>query len=315
MVTEEVQAHETRIEMVKPSPPEVNTGADIALRVQVSCPECCDLRGGIARIVLQDAAVVKETELTQFDGRVNETEDFVVKAPIEPGEYIWTAVFPLQQNEGVLHEESSAPFSFTVKPHATSIAVWDVPSPIAFSDKFSIKVGARCSAGCSLEGHKIEIYDHEAEEVATDTLGETVWPGTSALYWAEMELEAPGVEGYHSWTVKFPKPDLALPHEEASYRFGFTTTKPPEHVVTVDVIAQDTKSPIKNAHVVLRPQSGYPYRIYTDEGGVAKLEVPKGEYTLHASKGDDYERFQTMVEITDDASIKVELRFDIRPYR
>jgi hypothetical protein len=206
------------------------------------------------------------------------------------------------------------PVVFNVKPHATSIAVWDVPSPIAFNDKFKIKVGVRCSAECSLTDKKIAIYGQKGKKVATGALGGVPWPGTSALYWAEVGLEAPGVEGYYRWRVKFPKPDLELPHEEASYHFGFTTARPPEHVVTVEVIDKNTKAPIKGAHVLLRPHSGYPYRGYTDEGGVAKLEVPKGEYTLYASKGDEYQTFQTTVEITDDATIKAELLVAEKPW-
>ena len=106
--------------------------------------------------------------------------------------------------------------------------------------------------------------------------------------------------------VKFRKPDLELPHEEASYHFGFTTASPPEHVVTVEVIDQDTKTPLKHARVLLRPQSGYPYRGYTDEGGVAKLQVPKGEYPLYVS-AHEYKTFQTTVKVASDVTIKAEL--------
>lgn len=314
MVTEEVKAHETSTYMVEPSPSEVDAGADIALKAEVSCPEPCDLRGSIVRIVRQDAAVAKEVELTEFDGTVNETDEFVVEAPIEPGEYMWTAVFPAQEKEGISHEESSTWFSFIVKPHRTSIAVWDVPSPIAFSDKFKIKVGVKCAAECSLTGKQIEVYNEKGEKVASGTLGETPLPQTSALYWAKVELEAPGVERYYRWTVKFSKPDLELPHEEASYNFGFTTARPPEHVVTVEVIDKNTKTPIKNALVTLH-SCGTPYRNRTDDGGVAKLKVPKGEYQLYASKGDEHETFQTTVEITDDATIKAELPFHYDPFR
>jgi len=308
MVTEEVEAHETGTYMVKPSPREVNAGADIALKVQVSCPECCDVRGGIARIVLQDAAVVKEIELTEYDGTVNDTDDFVVKAPIEPGEYTWTAVFPAQEMEGVLHEESSAPFSFTVKPHSTSMAVWDIPSPIASNDKFKIKVGVKCSAECNLMDKEIRIYGQKGKKVATGALGGVPSPGTSALYWAEVELEAPGVEGRYRWRVKFPKPDLELPHEEASYHFAFSTARPPEHVVTVEVIDRDTKAPIENASVLLRPllHRGHAYRSRTDDGGVARVGVPKGDYQLYAS-GQGKESSRPTVKVASDITIKAEV--------
>ena len=310
---EEVQAHETSTYMVTAAPAELGAGTDMALKVGVSCPEKCNLQAGNVRIVDSEGAVVKEIELTEFDGAANETDEFVVKAPIEPGQYTWTAVFPAQEKEGVVHEESSARFSFLVKPHATTIAVWDVPSPIAFDDKFKIKVGVKCSAECKLMDKEIRIYAHRGKKVATGALGGVPWPGTSALYWAEVELEAPGTEGYHKWVVKFPKPALDLPHEGASYNFAFTTARPPEHVVTVEVIAQDTKTPLKNAFVLLRPQSGYPYRGYTDEGGVARVQVPKGEYKIYVSKG-EYKELQTTAEVDSDLTIRVELSADPLAY-
>jgi hypothetical protein len=310
LVTEKVQAHETNMHMIQSVPTKVAAGTDIGLKIGLSCLHACDLRGSIVRIVAQNAVVVKEIELATFNETVNETGEFVVQAPIEPGEYTWTAVFPAQEKEAILHEESSAPFSFIVKPHATSIAVWDVSSPIAFGDKFKIKVGVKCSAGCKLTDRGIEIYDHEGQKAATATLGDVPWPETSALHWAEVELDAPGVEGYYAWTAKFPKPDLELSHKEALHTFGFRTGKPAEHVVTVEVIDKDTKTPIKSARVFL-----HPYRGYTDERGVAKLEVSKGEYKLYVSKDDEYVTFQTTVEITDDATIKAELLFFPNPYR
>ena len=314
-MTEEVQSHHTNMEIIQSPPPEVDAGTGIALKVKVSCSSACDLWGKTVKTITQDGAVAKEGVLVSFDGTANHTDEFALKAPFETGAYRWTAVFPAQEKEGILHEEISVPFSFIVKPHAKSIAVWDVPSPIALGDQFRIKVGVKCSAGCNLADKEIRIYGPKGKKVATGALGGVPWPGTSALHWADVELEAPGVEGYYRWRVKFRTPDLELPHEEASYHFAFTTARPPEHVVTVEVIAQDTKTPLKNAHVVLRPQAGYPYRGYTDEGGVAKLEVPKGEYELYASKGDEYPTFQTTVEVTDDATIKAEIPFHYDPYR
>ena len=313
-MTEELRAHQTNISMAEAAPVEIDAGTDMALKVKVSCSSECDLQGFPVFICDDEGAAVEEVELAEFDGAANETDGFVVKAPIRPGEYTWTTVFPAQEKEGISHEESSASFSFFAKPHSTSIAVWDVPSPVAFHDKFEIKVGVKCSAECSLVGHKIEIYDQEAEKVVTDTLGDTPWPGTRGLYWAEVQLEAPSLEGYHGWRAKFPKPDLELPHEEASYSFGFATGRAPEHLVTVEVIEQDSSGPIGKAQVVLRPRSGYAFRGLTDESGAAKVGVPKGEYTLLVSKGNEYAAFQTTVEVSDDVTVKAELAPEYHPY-
>jgi hypothetical protein len=306
LVTQELEWHQTKTEMIQSAPPEVDAVTDMPLKVKVSCASGCDLRRNVLRIIGRDSSVAKELALTSFDEETYETGEFTINAPIEPGQYSWAAVFPAQGREGVLHEESSTPFSFTVKPHRTSMAVWDVPSPIVFNDKFKIKVGVKCSAGCSLMGKMIAVYGPKGKKVATAALGGAPWPGTGALYWAEVELEAPGVEGYYRWRVKFRKPDLELPHEGASYHFAFTTATPPEHVVTVEVMDKRAKTALKNALVSLR-SSGAPYKGHTDDGGVARVRVPKGQYTLCVSKGSDYEAFRTMIEIADDATIKAEL--------
>jgi hypothetical protein len=307
-MTGETQAHETSTSVVKSALAEVDAGTDIALEVRLSCSSACDLRGSIVRIVGEDTAVAKEVELTEFDGGVNETDEFVVKAPIKPGEYTWTAVFPAQEKEGVLHEESSAPFPFIVKPHATSITVWDVPSPIAMGDEFRIKVGVKCSAACKLTGEEVEIYDHEGAKVATGRLGDVPSSGASQLYCAEVELEAPSIESRYRWTVKFPEPDLEVPHEQASCTFAFGTARQSEHVVTIEVIDKDTKTPIKNADVLLRPHKyrGSAYRSRTDDGGVARVSVPKGDYQLYVS-GDGKDTFQPAVQVASDVTIKAEL--------
>ncbi len=300
-MTREVQAHETSASMVKAALAEVYAGSDIALKVKVSCPSNCNLQGGKVRIAADAGAVVKEIELVSFDGAAYETDELVVKAPTKPGEYTWTAVFAAQEKAGIIHEGSSAPFSFVAKPHTTSMAVWDVPSPIVFNTRFKIKVGVQCSAECKLAGREVAIYDHAGTKVATGTLGDVRWSDTGALYWAEVELEAPGAEGYYAWEAKFPKPDLELPHEGASYTFTFVTARQPEHVVTVEVIDKDTNTPIKHADVIL-----HPYRSNTDERGMARLMAPKGEYELYVS-GSGRETFQTTVKVASDVAVRAEL--------
>jgi hypothetical protein len=323
IVTEKVKAHETSTSMPETTPAELSVGSDMALKVKVSCSSACDLRGKIVKVIAQDA-VVKEMviELTEFDGTANETEEFVVKVPLKPGEYTWTAVFPAQEKGGFLQEESSAPFSFIVKSHATSMSVWNVPSPIAFNSKFKIKVGVKCSANCRLTDKKIEICDHEGAKVATGTLGEVPWSGTGALYWAEVELEAPSTEGYYTWEAKFPKPDLKLPHEEASYPIRFATARPPDHMVTLEVIDKNKKIPIMNAEVILRSLKvsadasgmaivsvpGPPYLASTDASGVAKVSVPKGNYEIDVSMH-DYAAFARRIALAGDVTVKVELMY------
>jgi hypothetical protein len=307
---DQVNAHQTSC-MLEGAPAELDAGSIMALKVKVSCSSACDLRGKTARIIAQDAVVKEiEAELTEFDGVVTETDEFVVKAPTKPGEYTWASVFPAQEKEGVLHEESSAPFSFIVKSHTSSMTVWDVPSPIVLGTKFKLKVGVRCSAECKLTDSQIEIYDHESSKVGTEALRNVPWPDTAGLYWAEVELEAPGTEGYYRWTAKLPTTDLKVPHEEGSHNFSFTTSRPPEHVVTVEVMDKDKKGPIMKALVTLIPRDTVyaPYRKRTDHRGVAGLYVPKGEYQLCVDKG-DYKPFETTAEVAGDTKVTVELKY------
>lgn len=200
-----------------------------------------------------------------------------------------------------MHGESSTTLSFVVKEHRTSVAVWDVPSPVAVHASFAIKVGVKCSAGCELADQKVEVRDQAGSAVTSGIWEADPWPGTSGLFWSEVQLEAPDDEAYHRWMVRFPRPDLELAHEEASFAFGFKSAPPPEHTVTVEVTGKDTKSPIEKARVIVNP-----YRAQTDESRVARVAVPKGEYDLYAAM-DGYATFKKTVEVTGDLTIEAEL--------
>jgi hypothetical protein len=300
-VTTEVPAHETTASIVAAPLAEFPAGSDIALRVKVSCPSNCNLRGGKVAVTSPEGAATKEIELISFDGAANETDTFFVKAPVKPGEYAWIATFATREGEGILHGETSTTFSLAITHHATSLAVWDVPSPIVISTRFKVKVGARCSAECSLAGREFAVFDQSGERLATAVLGDDCWSDTGALYWTEAELEAPGAVGYHVWEAKLPKPAMELPHEGASYTFSFLAVGTPEHAVTVEVVDSDTNAPIEDADVVL-----HPYRSKTDERGTARLMAPNGDYELYVA-GIGKQIFQTAVKVAGDVAVRAEL--------
>ena len=277
---EEVKVHELGVSWVKAPPAEVKAGTDMELKVGVSCLSACDLTGTTVKVTGQDAVVADDIELTGFDGAANETGEILVEAPLVPGEYTWIAVFPPQEIGGILHQGSSASCSFIVKPHATGIAVWDIPSPAVLGTGFTVKVGVNCLDSCNLTGREVEVYDHKGEKVASAPLRDAPYSDKVDLHWAEVELAAPETEGKYKWQARFPEPGLEIPHDEASHTFGFITAKPADYELTVEVINQDTDTPIKNAWVVLRPNL---YRSGTDERGVAKIRVAKGEYRLTVS--------------------------------
>ena len=180
--------------------------------------------------------VVVQSALVDFEDMTNETEEFVVKAPQQVGEYAWSIVFPRHEFEGVVHEESSLTISSTTTPHPTSIAVWEVPSPVVVNSSFKVRVGVKCSVACQLTGQLIVVRDEAAIKVGEGRLGDTPWPGTSALYGAEVNLAAPAGEGMYSWFVTAAGAESEMPHGDASATFSFRTARPPEHRVTVTVI-------------------------------------------------------------------------------
>ena len=222
------------------------------------CSSACDLRGKKIRLMDPRGALVDEIEITDYDGIDNETGEYVIQAPLEPGEYRWRAEFTAQEVGGILHEEDFEPLSFTVPPHSTSMAVWDIPSPIVLGAQFCIRVGTKCFVGCDLTGSEIEIHYHEGVEVASAMVGSDTQLGATALYWTKVELRAPNVEGVYKWTATLRRASSPILHSQASYPFVFRTVRPPRYVVTVRVIDTDTKAPVVDADVLLHPYGGAP---------------------------------------------------------
>ncbi len=301
-------AHEMSLSMVRAPVAELEAGTDIPLQVQVSCSSGCNLHGGKIMIVNHEGAATEDIELTSLDDVASMTEELILLAPDEPGEYTWTAVFPAQEHAGVLHGESVVSFSFAVKSHTLSITTFEVPSEIRTNARFGVKVAVKCSAGCKLAGREVDIYDHNGAKVRIAILGDVVQPEHGAQYYAEVKLDAPGIEGDYTWTIKVPESDSELVHRESLHTFNFRTVSPPEHVVTIEVTGRDTKAPVKNALIIIRPllYRGITYTDYTDETGVARTRVPEDEYMIVASS-DGYRSFSARFNLTDDVAFKTEL--------
>lgn len=194
-----------------------------------------------------------------------------------------------------------------LKPHETSLAIWDVPSPLVLSRPSKLKVGVRCSSGCPLTGREVQIYDAAQHQIGKGKLGPAPWPGTAGLYWTELDVVAPALEGTHSWTARFADPDLDVPHLAASSDFTFITVKPPEHRVTIEVIQQDTNTAVDASEVRLGV-----YRTLTDAGGIASLDLPKGTYELNVWKL-GFDLVTQMVQVNEDLTIKLELPITDEP--
>jgi len=289
---------------VEVSPREVDAGADMTLNGKVSCSPAADLRGSKLLIKDQDGAVAASIELTEFDGETNETREFVMKAPLRPGAYTWLAVCAADAEAGISHEDTAAPFSFTVEPHSTRVVVWDTPSAVQGGEKFSIKLGVKCSSECRPDGWVLEVRDHDRNKLATATLSGDPRPGTTALYHAEVDLQAPDTEGLYAWEAKVPAAGLDIPHTECIVSFGVRVVRAPECLLTVVAVDMDRQTPVRGATVVV-----HPYRTSTDERGVAAVRVPKGAYRLFVS-GRKYLPFRSDGEAEADVTIKAELALD-----
>jgi hypothetical protein len=165
---------------------------------------------------------------------------------------------------------------------------------------FKIKVGARSSGACELQGAQVEIQDETGARIGVGTLGDTPWMETGALYWTEVDLTAPMKEGVVSWSARFAPAALKIPHDGSAAEFSFATVRPPEHSVTVRVIEKDTGIPIANAQVRVGA-----YRASTDESGLATLQTSSGTYDVIAWKG-GYQSSPMTVTVTEDVDVQIE---------
>ena len=182
--------------------------------------------------------------------------------------------------------------------HEMSLAVWDIPTPAA-GERFSVKAGAKSSAGCALGGCRIEVLAGDTV-VASGSLGEAPWPGTDALYWAEVELRAPPTPGAVTFSARLRAGDPGEPHREAASPFDVTVVAPPDHTLAVKVASGGV--PIEEATIRLGP-----YRATTDESGRATIKLAAGRYNLIVWKA-GYDTEPVPVTIDADASVVVEAR-------
>jgi len=293
-MTADLRIHATGIEVIGPVPPEVAVGADFVLKVKVSCASGCELAGMPVRVTAADGTVVA-SELG------HEAAEITLTAPRHAGDAVWNVVCGPHQSAGIVHDEETVPVRINIMPHATSLAVWAVPSPVVMGEKFEIKVGAKSSAGVALTGATVEVCDEADVVVARGRLGETPLPGTSALYWSEITLLAPDTEGVHAWSVKFAPADLDLPHEQASWNFSVPIVRRPQHRLTIKVVEQVTAAPIANAQLRLGA-----YRAATDRSGLAEVDLPGGVYDLNVWKV-GYEAPARTVELNGNISVEVEV--------
>src|SRR5262249_52362900 len=161
------------------------------------CAQGCDLHGLPVTITSPDGTAATGMLATGDDG--NEAE-VALKAPRSVGDHVFNVAFPRHEAAGLRHEESVHSVAVRTEPLATSLAVWDIPSPVVTDEPFAIKVGAKSASGYPLRGKVIEICDGAGAVLARGSFGNAPFEGTSALYWAEVALLAPPDAGVVSWS-------------------------------------------------------------------------------------------------------------------
>jgi hypothetical protein len=196
---------------------------------------------------------------------------------------------------GPANHESSSEEDVT---HATSIAVWDLTSPVVVGHRPTLKVGVSCASGCRLSGSAVDVCDDRGDRVAAGRLGSAPWPATAALYWVELDLAAPEREGDLSLSIHATP---TLPHAAATSVLTVNVSAPPEHRVTLRVIDKTAGTPL--AGVELRIGR---FRTASDAIGIASVELPGGTYEIGTWKN-GYDIVSKTVVIGADTTIDLEL--------
>jgi len=281
---------------LKGAPPaSVDAGAEFSISALITWPETV-ARGGATFLVRQGERTLHKAALPEAgdDGSVR----FMLRAPEEVGEHRLRLIVACGE-KAPERAEGALDFELTTVPHETSLAVWDVPSPVVRNARFEVKAGAKCTSHCALAGKVIEIRDESGELIGSGALGDAALPGTTALAFTTISLKAPRKLALNSWTAGFAPSELKLPHGSAMSRFTFVTVAEPEHSVSVTVVNKETKTPIAGAQVRLGV-----YRAETDESGAAKVRVPKGAFPLVVTRS-GYKMPERKIEVAKDVRVRI----------
>lgn len=300
-MTNKPETHHVSLELVQPLAENVPVASDIRLKAKAACSFGCDLSGAIVHLVAgQEILAASRLVASPNDAAWSETEEFSVQAPETLGSFSWLVLFEGGEVGGVPHEQGSLPISFATAPIAVSLAVWDIPATAVVGEPFRIKVGVKSSRACALKGAEVEVLDDNGVRKDLGRLGDSPWAGTTALYWAEIEVAGPDKDGSACWSARFPPTVSGLAHGQGLAQFSFVAVKPPDHKLTIMVFDKETAAPIENA----RLRVGC-FRIATDASGLAELRVADGHYEVTAWMT-SHELPPTTIEVTEDMMLRLE---------
>lgn len=280
---------ETVVELV---PTVLDAGAETTIRVILTGAQAQGLAGRTLDIV-DGAGVVSDRLLLRSDPAGGAVGTCRLRAPDEPGRTVWTAHLPQDGSD------ASAAFqlAFEVRAHDLTLTVWDVPLAVERGARFRVQAGLRCSAGCDLSAQAITIGREGGADAVTTRTGHTPKAGTDAVYWTEIELDAPPDDGKAVWECAATAIGLAHPHAEAVAQIAVNVVPPAKHRIRVSVVDAETSAPIARAKVV-----AHPFRTFTDAEGRAELRLPPGRRRLFVS-GPDHIPYQVEGDVTEDIEI------------
>ena len=163
-------------------------------------------------------------------------------------------------------------------PHETSMVVWDTPSPAIVGRPVTLMVGVQCACACDLTGQPVELRDEDGAVIAAGRLGEPV-AGTQALFGCRLSLPGPAATGVRALTAAYTPENLAPAHLGSSAPVGFRIDPKPEHQVAVRVVRAADGEVASGVEVRMNH-----YEAYTDAEGVARFDLPAGDYSCTIRK-------------------------------
>jgi hypothetical protein len=286
---------------------QIPAGSSFSIEARVRGLHKPELEGAVVCIrdaegvELSRASLSAESAQDDRSGEDGQTARMFVRAPAVAGEHVYTGALLVRHGDNLV-EAVANPIGFVVSPHEVVLSAWKIPSATAAGERLSFAAGLKCTCGCDLLGQYIRVFDAQDKEVAAGVTG-GVWPGTVALFFADIEVPAPAEAGDFSWSVRYnPSDDIELPHEQASHTFIVKVVPAPETEVTVQAFDIEKQKPVAGAHVLL-----HPYRTLTDAEGRARFSVARGQYRLVVS-GFQYVPFEQQITADERVSVRVELR-------
>ena len=152
-MTEESGGALVHLTVSEPLPLEVPAGDGVAITARASCPDGRDRTGMAITVTAPDGRTELHAFALHADG-VSETAAITLVAPPHLGVHVFRLTLSPHEIAGTHYAQAVLDVPVRVTPQATSLAVWDVPSPVVAGTRFVIKAGAKSTASVALAGRR-----------------------------------------------------------------------------------------------------------------------------------------------------------------